>query len=163
MGKNVKNSSTPLSRTDIEILNTLQSDCRITVSELSEKVNLSETPCWRRWKKLEKDGYISGYGALLNKKAFDLSVIGFSQIQLESHHLEDTEQFEKEIEQLDWVLMCFCIAGESDYVVQVIARDLEQYYKRVSRLRCIPHVTSINSSIAIKEIKNTHKLPIETV
>ena len=103
---------------------------------------------------------ISGYGALLNKKAFGLSVIGFSQIQLSSHIPEHTEQFEQEIEQLDWVLMCFCIAGVSDYVVQVIAKDLEQYYERVSMLRCIPHVASINSSIAIKEIKNTHKLPI---
>lgn len=157
----MKNSSSTLSRVDIDILNTLQSDCRITVGELAEKVSLSETPCWRRWKKLESEGYINGYGALLNKKAFALSVIGFSQIQLDSHHLEDTEEFEKEIEQLDWVLMCFCIAGESDYVVQVIAKDLEQYYERVSKLRCIPHVSSIHSSIAIKEIKNTHKLPID--
>ena len=55
----MKNPSLPLTKTDIDILTTLQSDCRITVGELSETVSLSETPCWRRWKKLEKEGLIS--------------------------------------------------------------------------------------------------------
>ena len=157
----MKNTTDKLTRTDLDILEELQDDCRMTVSELAEKVNSSDTPCWRRWKKLEDNGYIVGYNAVLNRKKLGLSVIGFSQIRLNSHHPEDTEKFEIAIQQFDWVLTCFCVTGEADFMVQIIAEDLDQYYEKVSELRRLPYVWSIQSSVAIKEIKNTHSVPVK--
>ncbi|MGF1727780.1 Lrp/AsnC family transcriptional regulator [Photobacterium nomapromontoriensis] len=158
----VRDISDKLPRADLDILNTLQSDCRMTLAELSEQVNLSQTPCWRRWKKLENDGYIAGYNAVLDRKKLGLSVIGFSQIRLNSHHPEDTTKFELAIKEFDWVLLCFCITGEADFIVQIIAKDLDQYYERVSELRRLPYVWSIQSSIAIKEVKSTHQIPVRS-
>lgn len=156
----MKKNTESLSGTDINILEELQGDSRITVSELAERVSLSDSPCWRRWKKLEQDGYITGYHASLDRKKLGLQVVGFSQVRLSSHHPTDTERFEEAVNELSWVITCFCIAGDADYIVQIVAYDLDQYYERVSELRKLPSVFSIQSSIGIKEVKNTHRLPI---
>lgn len=158
----MKNTTDKLHRSDLDILEELQNDSRITVSELAGRVNLSDSPCWRRWKKLEEDGYIIGYSATLNRKRLGLQVVGFSQIRLNSHHPADTSQFESAIREFNWVMTCFCITGEADFIVQIVANDLDQYYERVSELRRLPYVWSIQSSIAIKEVKNTHQFPLRS-
>lgn len=157
----MKNNSEKLTKADLDILEVLQKDCRIKVGDLAEKVSSSETPCWRRWKKLETNDYIVGYNAVLDRKKLGLSVIGFSQIKLNSHHPDDTEQFEQAVQQFDWVLSCFCLTGEYDFIVQIIAEDLDRYYEKVSELRRLPYVWSIQSSIAIKEVKDSHCVPVK--
>lgn len=155
-----KNTNTMLDRTDLTILEHLQRDCRIKINELGQRVNLSETPCWRRWKRLEKEGIITNYTAVLDRKKLGYNVIGFSQVSLNDHNPDQTDKFEQIIQDFDWVPMCFCIAGSADFLLQVVARDLDEYYDKISQIRRIKVVDSIQSNIAVKEIKNSSTLPL---
>lgn len=155
-----KNTKVSIDATDINILEQLQLDCRIKVNDLGKRVNLSETPCWRRWKKLEQQGIVTEYRAILDRKKLGYDIIGFSQVTLNDHSPEQTDQFEQTVHDFDWILMCFCVTGSSDFILQVIARDLDEYYERISEIRRIKTVGAIQSSIAIKEVKNSSKLPL---
>lgn len=151
-----------LDDTDLSMLNIIQSDGRISNSKLSEKINLSETPCWRRWKKLEEEGYINEYIAILNRKKLGFSMIGFTQVTLGSHEEESTDLFEQFVLSSDWIPSCHCTAGGADYVVQIIARDLDEYYQRIHQLRRVKGVSALHSSISVKEIKNSLIIPLDS-
>lgn len=150
-----------LDATDFTLLKHIQSEGRISNAKLAEKLNLSETPCWRRWKRLEEANYISEYTAVLNRKKLGYSMIGFTLVSLDSHVIENTEHFEEFVTKTDWIPVCHCIAGGADFIVEVIARDLDEYYERISQLRRVRGVSALNSNIAVKEIKNSLKIPIE--
>ncbi len=145
---------------DLALLKYIQVDGRISNSKLSEKVNLSETPCWRRWKKLEEEGYIDQYKTVLNRKKLGFSVIGFTQISLGSHEEEHTDLFEQFVSATDWIPLCHCITGSADYLVQIIARDLDEYYQRIHQLRRVKGVSALHSSVSVKEIKNDNLIPL---
>ncbi|ERM61370.1 MULTISPECIES: Lrp/AsnC family transcriptional regulator [Vibrio] len=149
-----------LDDTDIAILEHIQQDGRMSNSKLAEKVNLSETPCWRRWKRMEETGYIDGYAAKLNRKKLGLHVAGFTLVTLGNHEVENTEPFEEFVAVTDWIPMCHCIAGGADYMVQVLAKDLEEYFERISSIRRVKGVSAIQSNISVKELKNSYKLPL---
>jgi len=161
MTKNKKESTHSLTdRVDLQILNRLQSDGRISNSSLSEKVNLSETPCWRRWKKLEEEGYIEEYRTVLNRRKLGFGVVVFTQVSFASHDVELTNKFEQIISEFEWVQMCHCITGNVDYLLQLVARDLDEFSERITLIRRIPGVNAIQSHISVKEIKNSSRLPI---
>ncbi|WP_421865946.1 Lrp/AsnC family transcriptional regulator [Motiliproteus sp.] len=147
--------------TDLSLLKHIQSDGRISNSKLAEKVNLSETPCWRRWKKLEDEGYIDQYRAVLNRKKLGFNVVGFTQITLSSHEEENTDLFEQFVAQTDWIPLCHCVTGTFDFLVQVVARDLDEYYERIHQLRRVQGVSALHSSVSVKEIKNSSLLPLD--
>ena len=149
-----------LDNTDIAILSHIQQDGRMSNSKLAEKVNLSETPCWRRWKRMEETGYIDGYTAKLNRKKLGFHVSGFTFVTLGNHEVENTEPFEEFVTVTDWILMCHCVAGGADYMVQVIAKDLEEYFERISSMRKVKGVSAIQSNISVKELKNSVQLPL---
>lgn len=150
-----------LDGTDIAILEYIQQDGRMSNSKLAEKVNLSETPCWRRWKRMEEAGYIDGYAAKLNRKKLGFHVAGFTLVTLGNHEVENTEPFEEFVAVTDWIPMCHCIAGGADYMVQVLAKDLEEYFERISSIRRVKGVSAIQSNISVKELKNSYRLPLE--
>ena len=156
-----KNTNTGLDDTDLSLLNYIQNDGRISNSKLSEKLNLSDTPCWRRWKRLEEEQYISEYRAVLNRKKLGFSVVGFTQVSLGSHEEENTDLFEQYVSSTDWIPLCHCITGTADYIVQVIARDLDEYYERIHQLRRVKGVSALHSSISVKEIKNSNQIPLD--
>lgn len=145
---------------DCKMLEYMQNDCRITINQLAETINLSQTPCWRRLKKMEESGLIEGYRANIDKKKAGYTVVGFSQVSLNDHTPENTDQFEAIIHQFDWVLMCYCTAGSADYILQIVARSLDELYEKVTEIRRIRSVGSIETSVGIKEIKSTTKLPM---
>ena len=149
-----------LDDTDIAILEYIQQDGRMSNSKLAEKVNLSETPCWRRWKRMEETGYIDGYAAKLNRKKLGFHVAGFTLVTLGNHEVENTEPFEEFVAVTDWIPMCHCIAGGADYMVQVLAKDLEEYFERISSIRRVKGVSAIQSNISVKELKNSYRLPL---
>ncbi|WP_117232870.1 Lrp/AsnC family transcriptional regulator [Vibrio maerlii] len=150
-----------LDEIDMSILRIIQKEGRISNSKLAERVNLSETPCWRRWKKLEESGYIDNYTAVLNRKKLNLPVSGFTHVTLSNHDEVSTSPFEKFVESVDWITMCHCIVGNADYIVLIIAKDLEQLYERLNELRKVAGVTALQSNISIHELKNTAQLPID--
>ncbi|WP_413701288.1 Lrp/AsnC family transcriptional regulator [Psychromonas sp. KJ10-10] len=156
-----ENTKDVLDKTDLSLLKHIQNDARISNSKLAEKINLSETPCWRRWKKLEDDNYIEEYRAILNHKKLGFSVNGFTQVSLGSHAEESTDLFEAFVADTDWIPMCHCITGGADYIVQIIAQDLDEYYERIHQLRRVQGVSALHSSISVKEIKSSNLLPLD--
>ncbi len=159
--KKKESTNFELDSTDLSILQHVQKDGRMSNSKLAETVNLSETPCWRRWKKMEEEGYIEGYAARLNRKKLGFQVSGFTLVTLGSHEVENTEPFEDYVAESDWILMCHCIAGGADYIVQVVARDLDEYFEHISSIRRVKGVSAIQSNVSVKEIKSTFQLPLD--
>lgn len=150
-----------LNPTDLTLLALLQQDGSLTTPQLAEQVALSVTPCWRRRKRLEEDGYITGYQANLDRRKLGLDVLAFVQIRFLVVTDASTQQFEDTILAHPAVLSCHKITGEADYMLQVVATDLDAYGRFMETvLRKLPGISSIHSSLALREIKATHRFPL---
>lgn len=158
--KEKESTELKLDSTDLTLLRHLQNDGRISNSKLAEKINLSETPCWRRWKKLEELGYIAEYKTVLDRRKMGFGVVAFMQISFSSHEVELTDNFETFIRNAEWISMCHNITGSVDYLLQLVAKDLDEYSNRITQLRQIQGVSSVQSQISVREIKNTFQLPL---
>jgi DNA-binding Lrp family transcriptional regulator len=147
--------------TDKQLLGLLQDDARKTVSELAEAVALSQSPCWRRIRALEKRGVISGYHAHLDRHALGYGVTGFVHLQMSSHTQEATDAFERAVVALPQVLSCHNLSGHYDYLLELIEQDLESFAHLVrTRIRGLPGVREISTAFSLKEVKRSHALPI---
>jgi Lrp/AsnC family transcriptional regulator, leucine-responsive regulatory protein len=150
-----------LDKADVSILRLLQSDGRLSNARIAEQVNLSETPCWRRLKRLESEGYIQGYQAMLNRRKLGFDVLAFVLVSLGKHRGEEPVAFEEQVARNPQILSCHNVTGESDYLLQVVAPDLDAYGQFVSTvLRQLPGVTAIRSLLSLREIKQSMQLPI---
>lgn len=147
--------------TDRTILLALQHDARQTMAELAEQVSLSQSPCWRRVRQLEESGVIEGYHAHLNRKRLGFGTTGFIHIQMENHTPERILAFEREVAALPQVVSCLNLSGHYDYMLEVIAADLEAFSHLVHhKIRCLPGVKEISTSFVMKEVKRTGILPV---
>ncbi len=150
-----------LDATDTKILQALQPDGRQSLADLAEKVNLSASPCWRRVKQLEESGLLSSYGARLDRHKLGYGVTGFIQIQLEHHSPDSTTAFEREIVAIAQVITCHNLSGKYDYMLEVIARDLEEFSNLLrNQIRSIKGVKEISTSFSLREVKRTDILPV---
>ena len=118
-----------LDNIDRNILKTLQENGRISITDLSQAVNLSKTPCTERVKRLEKSGYIKGYRAELSARDLGLPYITFVQVTMERTTTDVLERFNSEIRRIPEVESCHMIAGGFDYLLKVRTRDMEHYRK----------------------------------
>jgi len=151
-----------LKKVDIEILNHLQKDGRISNTKLALQVSLSETPCWRRLKKLEDEGYIQNYQANLDRRKLGFGVMAFVQLTYVEHDEQTTADFEAAIINSDNVISCHNTTGEADFLLQVVAKDLDDYSYFVERvLRKLPGISAIRSNLSLRELKSTNQLPLE--
>lgn len=145
---------------DRQILRELQGDGRLTNQELSERVNLSPSPCLRRVRLLEEQGVIRGYTALVDQKSWGLPVTVFIRIKLERHGDEKVNAFEQAIIAMPQVMDCWLMTGRSDYLLRVIASDLDDYEHFVRReLQRVPGIASIDTSFAYGSVKHAQVLP----
>lgn len=150
-----------LDKVDIAISERLQRDGRLSNVKLAEQLSLSEASCWRKQKRLEECGVIEGYQAVLNRRKLGLGVMAFVQISCSDHSEEATEKFEKIIAAAPQVLSCHNTTGEADFLLQVVARDLDSYSRFVEKvLRKLPGVLSIRSNLSLREMKTTHRFPV---
>lgn len=150
-----------LDRTDARILTELQTDGRLTVVELGERVGLTGTPCARRVKQLEQSGVISGYAAVLDPARLGLKVQAFVQVKLERHTDENVEHFQRELAALDQVVSCFATTGEYDFMLQIVAPDLDALSALVlKKLLKLPSVRDVHSSIVLDTIKRSPRVPL---
>lgn len=155
---------TALDKVDIAIADRLQQDGRLSNARLAEQLALSEASCWRRQKRLEETGVIEGYKAILNRRKLGIGVMAFVQIVCTQHSEEVTAAFERIIQVSPNVLACHNTTGEADFLLQVVARDLDDYSRFVEKvLRKLPGVLSIRSNISLREMKVTNKLPITDI
>ena len=150
-----------IDRVDAEILDMLQENGRLSNAKVAERLSMSETPCWRRLKRLEQDGVIAGYQAVLDRRTLGLGVMAFVQLGCAEHTEAATEKFQKIIQSSPNVLSCHNTTGEADFLLQVVAKDLDDYCCFVERvLRRLPGVSSIRSNISLRELKSSNRLPI---
>lgn len=146
---------------DKEILNLLQRNGRMSISELASQVSLSDTPCLRRVKKLEESGVISGYSAQLNSKTLGLNVLIYAFVKLQGNTDKNAEVFEQAALALDNVLECSVISGSHDYLLKIIAKDLEDYERFVKKsLGGISAIDAIESTVVLKQTFAKTSLPV---
>jgi Lrp/AsnC family transcriptional regulator len=146
---------------DLKILSEMQENPEIAVSDLALKVGLSHTPCWRRVKKLEAEGVIAGRAILLNPVALGLPVVVFADLKLRQHDEETLEALEAAARELEEITECYSMSGDSDYILRVVVRSIEEYEGLLKKvLLHLPGVSSVHSHFALKCIKNTTRLPI---
>jgi len=151
----------PLDDMDRRIMRTLQVSPTLSVADLSEAVGLSQSPCWRRLKRLETEGVIVRRAILFDPKKAGLSVSVLAHIRLRAHDEETLEALERDVCDHPEILECFSMSGESDYVVRVVAASIDDYERFLKKvLLHLPGVASVNSSFTLKSIKATTDLPI---
>jgi DNA-binding Lrp family transcriptional regulator len=152
---------TAFDRTDRRLLLALQQDARLTTAQLAERVALSPSPCWRRIKALESGGAIRGYHARLDAPRLGWGVTAFIHIMLENHRRDLGERFEQAVLGIEQVIACHNVSGEYDYLLQVVARDLQDFGEFARDvLRALPGVKEINSSLSLREVKSGFDLPV---
>ena len=153
--------SKTLDRTDLQILEMLQSDARISNAELAEHVNLSPTPCLRRVKRLEESGVIKNYVTELDRQKIGLHISAFVFVQLERNSSENATAFETAVKELPQVMECFVLTGQYDYLLRVVSEDLETYEKFIKTgLADIIQVARIDTTIILNQVMSRMSLPI---
>ncbi|WNC70411.1 Lrp/AsnC family transcriptional regulator [Thalassotalea nanhaiensis] len=151
-----------LDKKDKVIVEKLQQNGRIPMSELAQEVSLSDTPCLRRVKKLEQAGVIEGYQARLNRQAFNLNVLVYAFVRLSANSDKLANQFEQTVEQLEQVLECSVVTGAYDYLLKIIAEDLEDYESFVKKsLGRLDFISTIESTVVLKQTFSRNTLPIK--
>lgn len=150
-----------LSKTDIKILQQLQQDARITNQHLADEIGLSASPTWRKVRKLEEDEVIQGYRAVLNRKKIGLNVMVFVRVTIDSHSEAEARKFEQEVMALDNVVSCYSIGGDADFLLQVVAADMDAYAEfAMSVIRRLPGIKEMQSMFVLKEIKGLAAWPL---
>jgi DNA-binding Lrp family transcriptional regulator len=151
-----------LDKKDKMIVERLQRNGRISMSDLAQEVNLSDTPCLRRVKKLEQAGVIEGYQATLSRQAFNLNVLVYAFVRLSANSDKLADQFEQTVANLDQVLECSVVTGAYDYLLKIIAEDLENYESFVKKsLGRIDYIATIESTVVLKQTFSRNILPIK--
>lgn len=146
---------------DHRILSALQKQGRITNADLSDKVNLSPSACHRRVQRLEAEGYIKDYVALLDAQKLGCPTTVFVEITLSGQADEVLDAFEREVALVPDVLECHLMAGKSDYLLKVVARDTEDFAQIHRRyLARLPGVAQMQSSFALRTVFKTTALPV---
>src|SRR5262252_3436819 len=146
---------------DCRIITELQADARLSNVELAERVGLSPSPCLRRVKRLERDGYIIGYRAALRRERVGLGFSVFVGVKIDGHANERALVFEKAAAAMPEVIACHLISGEADYLLEVVVPDLEGYQRfLVGKVLNLPMVREVKSNIAIQTVKAGAPLPL---
>ncbi len=146
---------------DRHILSLLQRDADMPIKDLAEAVNLSTTPCWKRIKKLEKEGYIRAKVALLDPVMLGLGLSVLVQVKTQRHDKVWLDTFAKTVSQFEEVMAFYRMSGEWDYMLRVVVSDIAAYdtfYKKL--ITSIDGLSNITSSFAMEQIKYTTALPL---
>ncbi len=150
-----------LDATDRRILNVLQKEGRITNAELSERVNLAPSACHRRTQRLEDEGYIAAFVALLDAKRLGRATTVFVEITLQGQAEELLDAFEKEVARIPHILECHLMAGSADYLLKIMVEDTEDF-ARIHRqfLSRLPGVRQMQSSFALRTVLMTTAMSV---
>ena len=149
-----------LDRTDRRILEQMQVNGRITNLELADAVGLSATPCSRRVKRLEEDGFVRKRVALLSEEALGLGVTVFVAIKTNAHNEEWLTTFAEGVRALPEVVEFYRLSGETDYMLKVVAKDIQDFDRVYKQLISIAPMHDVSSSFAMERIKSSTALPL---
>ena len=150
-----------LDEIDLKLLALLQQNGKITTKEIAQRVHLSPTPVYERIKRLEKDGVIEKYVALVNAEKVGKGLIVFCDITLKEHTKEIGNQFVKEIMSLQYVSECYNISGDYDFRLKVMVRDMKHYQEFViNDLGALKNIGSAHSTFVMGVIKHSYAVPL---
>lgn len=139
----------------------LQKDSTRTTKELSLGLNLSVTAVYERIKKLEREGIVDKYVALLNRNKVKRGFVVFCHLKLVQHAKKYLEKFEHEVVLLEEVLECYHVSGDYDYILKIYVENMEAYREfMVTKLTTLQHIGSTHSTFMISEVKNTHIITV---
>lgn len=156
-----KRASRPLDRTDRLILKYLQEDGRLSNVALAKKVNLSTTPCHERVRRLERDGYIRGYTALLEPGMVDAGLLVFVEIDLLRTSPDAFRDFRREASKLPELLECHLVSGNFDYLLKARVKDMQEYRSLLGeKILALPGVADSRSYVVMEEVKETTELQV---
>lgn len=152
-----------LDEIDRRILSVLQENARIANVDLAKRVGVSASPCWRRVRELEESGAIARYVTLVDPAALGLQVNIFVQVTLEKQVEAALEVFENAVQERPEVMECYLMTGDADYHLRIVVADLQAYERfLMDHLTRVPGIANIRSSFALKQVKYTTALPLES-
>lgn len=152
-----------LDKTDLQLLRILQKNSKLTTKELADAVHLTPTPVFERQKRLERQGYIKKYVAVLDPDKLDQSLLVFCKVKLKQINHEIASDFERQIMYISEVTECYNISGAYDYLLKVRARDMRQYQEFVlNKLGNIESLASIESTFVMSEVKQIYGINIQS-
>ncbi len=150
-----------LDETDYRILQLLQTNAQLTIKEIAAEINLSITPVHDRIKKLEREGVIEKYVTILNKKRLGKGLTVFCNVTLDKQQRENFQEFSEAMLHMPEVVECCVVSGTFDYLIKIIATDVESYHtfyqEKLATLKAISHISSF---FVMSEVKSTTSLPI---
>jgi DNA-binding Lrp family transcriptional regulator len=150
-----------LDRYDLQILNELQADARLTNAELAQRVGLSAAPCWRRVRALEEAGYIKGYHAEIDRHRIGLGVLAFVRLDADRNTGERTREMEEAIRGIPEIVSCHYISGAGTFELQVVTRDLDTFAQFARQVLInLPNVKDIHTSFSLGEVKASTSWPL---
>ncbi len=150
-----------LDETDIRILGCLQENSRLTTKELASKIHLSTTPTFERVKRLEKEGYIKKYMALLDAEKLDCGFMAFCYLKMKQHTYENSIRIMDAVKDIEEIAECYNISGDYDFLLKIYVSDMKEYQKFILRiLGDLDCIGSLSSSFVLGEVKNSHRIPL---
>ncbi|RXM41220.1 AsnC family transcriptional regulator [Chryseobacterium sp. CH21] len=146
---------------DLQLLRLLQKNAKLTVKELAKEINLSTSPVFERVKRLEQEGFVKRYTAVLDAEKLNRGFTVFCQIKLKIHDRSVGYDFVKEILEIEEVAECYNISGDFDFLLKVQVRDMKHYQDFVfNKLGSVDSIGSTHSTFVMAEVKNNHGLTI---
>ena len=153
-----------LDKFDCAILAALQPDATLSIAALAEKVGLSSTPCWKRVKRLEEEGYIESRVTLINRHKVGLPVTVFVSVRTSEHDEKWLQRFAAAVVALPEVLEFHRMSGDVDYLLKVVTTDIggyDRFYKKL--IASTAHLTGVSSAFSMEQIKYSTALPLELI
>lgn len=146
---------------DRKILRALQENGDYSMADLGNLIGLSHTPCWRRLKRLESEGIIRGKVTLLDAGMLNLGVTVQVYVSMKNHDETALSEFETAVEEAPEIVECYAMSGDTDYQLRVVVESVADYEKLLRKtLMQLPHVGSLSSTFALRQVKYTTQLPI---
>jgi len=152
-----------LDRYDYAILSALQVDGTLSVAQLSERIGLSATPCWKRIRRLEEEGYLENRVAIVNRRKVGLSVTVFVSVRTSQHDDKWLARFAAAVVALPEVQEFHRMSGDIDYLLKVVTSDIEGYDRFYKKLIKVAQLSGVSSAFSMEQIKFTTALPLELV
>ena len=150
-----------LDKVDREILKILEKDAKTGAKTIAERLGLTKTPVYERIKRLEKDGYIKGYVAILDTDKIDRSITVFSFVSLEAQKGSFMDDFLLRIQELDEITACYVVGGEFDFLLKVTVKNLDAYYDFAkSKIASRPNIGAVKSAFVLNEAKSSQHFPL---
>ena len=150
-----------IDKIDRSLLNLLQNNTKLNTKELAQKVGLSVTPTYERIKRLEQQGYIKQYVAILDRKLINKNLMVISFVSLLLHSRDMQIEFEKSVIEYPEVIECFHVTGSYDYQLKVVVSDMEEYQSFIkNKLSSINNIANVQSSFVMSSLKDTTAIPI---